>query len=165
MESATRSDRLLIGARFRSGFAGCFTRNIVYNSRRPTRQEPKSGAQIKGGINQNRFNPGCGRGRDRGVWTFGGGLCRSRRTRTRDEKKVDEIKARGELNAAVLAEPPWLAENTTGSGPQYFGSAWMITEEIAKRLGVKIAVTPVSHETKIPILATGQVDVRSRPWR
>ncbi len=78
-------------------------------------------------------------------------------------KKVDEIKARGVLNAAVLAEPPWLAENTTGSGPQYFGSAWMITEEIAKRLGVKIAVTPVSHETKIPILATGQVDVTVAP--
>jgi len=78
-------------------------------------------------------------------------------------KKVDEIKARGAINVAVLAEPPWLAENTTGTGPQYFGSAWIITEEIAKRLGVKIAVTPVSHETKIPILATGQVDVTVAP--
>ena len=78
-------------------------------------------------------------------------------------KKVDEIKARGAINVAVLAEPPWLAENTTGSGPQYFGSAWIITEEIANRLGVKIAVTPVSHETKIPILATRQVDVTVAP--
>ena len=78
-------------------------------------------------------------------------------------KKVDEIKARGAINVAVLAEPPWLAENTTGTGPQYFGSAWIITEEIAKRLGVKIAVTPVSHETKIPILATGLVDVTVAP--
>ncbi|CAN5229222.1 N/A [soil metagenome] len=78
-------------------------------------------------------------------------------------KKIDEIKARGVINVAVLAEPPWLAENTTGSGEQYFGSAWVITEEIAKRLGVKIAVTPVSHETKIPILATGQVDVTVAP--
>ena len=78
-------------------------------------------------------------------------------------KKVDEITKRGVLNVAVLAEPPWLAENTTGSGAQYFGSAWTITEEIAKRLGVKIAVTPVSHETKIPILATGQVDVTVAP--
>jgi polar amino acid transport system substrate-binding protein len=78
-------------------------------------------------------------------------------------KKVDEIKARGTINVAVLAEPPWLAENTTGSGPQYFGSAWVITDEIAKRLGVGISVTPVSHETKIPILATGQVDVTVAP--
>lgn len=78
-------------------------------------------------------------------------------------KKVDEIQKRGVINVAVLAEPPWLAENTTGSGPQYFGSAWVITEEIAKRLGVKIAVTPVSHETKIPILATGQVDITVAP--
>src|SRR4026209_923132 len=69
-------------------------------------------------------------------------------------KKVDESTKRGVLNVAVLAEAPWLAEITTGSGPQYFGSAWAITEEIARRLGVKIAVTPVSHETKIPILAT-----------
>src|SRR5882724_11318772 len=78
-------------------------------------------------------------------------------------KKIDEIKARGVINAAVLAEPPWLAENTTGSGAQYFGSAWVITEEIAKRLGVTINVTPVSHETKIPILATGQVDITVAP--
>jgi polar amino acid transport system substrate-binding protein len=80
-----------------------------------------------------------------------------------ESKKIDEIKQRGVLNVAVLAEPPWLAENTTGSGPQYFGSAWVITEEIAGRLGVKIAVTPVSHETKIPILATGQVDITVAP--
>jgi polar amino acid transport system substrate-binding protein len=78
-------------------------------------------------------------------------------------KKIDQIKERGVINVGVLAEPPWLAENTTGSGAQYFGSAWVITEEIANRLGVKIEVTPVSHETKIPILATGQVDVTVAP--
>jgi polar amino acid transport system substrate-binding protein len=78
-------------------------------------------------------------------------------------KKVDEIKQRGVLKVAVLAEPPWLAENTTGSGPQYFGSAWVITEEVASRLGVQVEVTPVSHETKIPILGTGQVDMTVAP--
>jgi len=78
-------------------------------------------------------------------------------------KTIDEIKARGVMHVGVLAEPPWLAENTTGSGPQYFGSAWVITEEIAKRLGVKIEVTSVSHETKIPILATHQVDITVAP--
>ena len=78
-------------------------------------------------------------------------------------KHIDQIKERGVIKVAVLAEPPWLAENTSGSGPQYFGSAWTITDEIAKRLGVKIEVTPVSHETKIPILATGQVDITVAP--
>jgi polar amino acid transport system substrate-binding protein len=78
-------------------------------------------------------------------------------------KKVDEIKARGTLNVAVLAEPPWLAENTKGDGERFYGSAWVIAQEIANRLGTKIEVTPVSHETKIPILATGQVDVTVAP--
>jgi len=78
-------------------------------------------------------------------------------------KKVDEIKARGTLNVAVLAEPPWLAENTKGDGERFFGSAWVIAQEVANRLGTKIEVTPVSHETKIPILATGQVDITIAP--
>jgi polar amino acid transport system substrate-binding protein len=78
-------------------------------------------------------------------------------------KKIDEIKERGVLRVAVLAEPPWLAENTTGSGPQYYGSAWVIAEEVAARLGAEIEVTPVSHETKIPILGTGQVDLTIAP--
>jgi polar amino acid transport system substrate-binding protein len=78
-------------------------------------------------------------------------------------KTIDEIKERGVIHVGVLAEPPWLAQNTTGSGPQYFGSAWVITEELAKRLGVKIEVTEVSHETKIPILATRQVDIVVAP--
>lgn len=78
-------------------------------------------------------------------------------------KKIDEIKARGVLRLGVLAEPPWLAENTSGSGEQYYGSAWVIAQEIASQLGVEIEVTPVSHETKIPILATGQVDLTVAP--
>lgn len=82
---------------------------------------------------------------------------------TGTSKKVDEIKARGTLNVAVLAEPPWLAENTKGDGERFFGSAWVIAQEIANRLGTKIEVTPVSHETKIPILATGQVDITIAP--
>jgi polar amino acid transport system substrate-binding protein len=78
-------------------------------------------------------------------------------------KKIDAIKARGTLNVAVLAEPPWLAENTKGDGERFYGSAWLIAQEIAKELGAKIEVTPVSHETKIPILATGQVDITIAP--
>lgn len=78
-------------------------------------------------------------------------------------KKIDQIREAGTIKVGVLAEPPWLAENTTGGDPRYFGSAWVITEEIAGRLGATIEVIPVSHETKIPILATGQVDVTVAP--
>ena len=77
--------------------------------------------------------------------------------------KVDAIKDRGTLRAAAIGEFPWLPENTTGSGPQYSGPAWVLAEEYADRLGVKLEVVPVSHETKMPILATGDADIRIAP--
>jgi polar amino acid transport system substrate-binding protein len=76
---------------------------------------------------------------------------------------VDAIKARGTLKAAAIGEFPWLPENTTGSGPQFSGPAWVLAEEYAKRLGVEIEVVPVSHETKVPILATGEADISIAP--
>jgi polar amino acid transport system substrate-binding protein len=76
---------------------------------------------------------------------------------------IDKIKERGVLRAAVIGEFPWLPENTTGSGPQFSGPAWVLAEDYAKRLGVKIQVIPVSHETKIPILATGDADISIAP--
>ena len=48
------------------------------------------------------------------------------------------IKERGALRVAAIGEFPWLPENTTGSGPQYSGPAWMLAEEYAKRLGVPL---------------------------
>src|SRR5262245_47462352 len=72
--------------------------------------------------------------------------------------KIDAIKQRGVLKVAAIGEFPWLPENTTGSGPQFSGPAWLLAEEYAKRLGVKLEVVPVSHETKVPILATGEAD-------
>lgn len=96
-------------------------------------------------------------------WAISPSLADVQVPATGTSKKVDEIKARGTLNVAVLAEPPWLAENTKGDGERFYGSAWVIAQEIANRLGTKIEVTPVSHETKIPILATGQVDVTIAP--
>jgi polar amino acid transport system substrate-binding protein len=77
--------------------------------------------------------------------------------------KVDAIKARGTLRAAAIGEFPWLPENTTGSGPPYSGPAWVLAEDYADRLGVKLEVVPVSHETKIPILATGDADISIAP--
>src|SRR3954454_16407173 len=63
---------------------------------------------------------------------------------------VDAIKKRGALRAAATGLLPWLPENTSGSGPQFSGPAWVLAIEYAKRLGVKLATVPVSHETKGP---------------
>src|SRR5450432_1482536 len=78
-------------------------------------------------------------------------------------KKIDEIKKRGVLKAAAIGEFPWLPENTSGSGPQFSGPAWMLAEDIAKRLGVKLEIVAVSHETKVPILAAGGADISIAP--
>lgn len=77
--------------------------------------------------------------------------------------KVDAIKERGVLKAAAIGEFPWLPENTSGSGEQFSGPAWLLANEYAKRLGVKLEVVPVSHETKVPILATGEADISIAP--
>jgi polar amino acid transport system substrate-binding protein len=63
------------------------------------------------------------------------------------------------LRVAVLANAPWLLENTTGGGEQWSGPAWVLAKEYAKRLGVKVEPVLVSHETKIPVLASNQVDI------
>jgi polar amino acid transport system substrate-binding protein len=63
------------------------------------------------------------------------------------------------LRVAVLANAPWLVENTTGGGEQWSGPAWVLAKEYAKRLGVKVEPVLVSHETKIPVLASNQVDI------
>jgi polar amino acid transport system substrate-binding protein len=77
--------------------------------------------------------------------------------------RVDEIRQRGTLRVAVLPEPPWLKQNTTGSGEPFEGPAWMLAEAYADALGVTLEPVPVSHETKVPILATGQVDMTIAP--
>jgi polar amino acid transport system substrate-binding protein len=82
---------------------------------------------------------------------------------TGQSKKIDEIKKRGTLRVAVIGEFPWLPENTSGSGPKFSGPAWILAEEYAKRLGVKVETIPVSHETKVPILASGQADLSIAP--
>lgn len=77
--------------------------------------------------------------------------------------RIDAIKKAGVLRVAVLANAPWLVENTTGEGEHWSGPAWLLSEEYAKRLGVKLQPVLVSHETKIPVLAANQVDISITP--
>jgi len=73
--------------------------------------------------------------------------------------RVDAIRKAGVLRVGVLANAPWLVENTTGQGEAWSGPAWLLANEYAKRLGVKLQAVPVSHETKVPVLASNQVDI------
>ncbi|MDB5889614.1 MAG: transporter substrate-binding protein [Polaromonas sp.] len=77
--------------------------------------------------------------------------------------RIDAIKKSGVLRAAVLSNPPWLVENTTGSGDAWAGPAWILANEYARQLGVKLQAVPVSHETKVPVLASNQADMTISP--
>src|SRR5437660_5842478 len=77
--------------------------------------------------------------------------------------RIDAIKKAGVLRVGVLANAPWLVENTSGQGAAWSGPAWLLANEDAKRLGVKLEAVPVSHETKVPVLASNQVDISVTP--
>jgi polar amino acid transport system substrate-binding protein len=77
--------------------------------------------------------------------------------------RVDAIRKAGALRVAVLANLPWLAENTSGTGEAWDGPAWTLSREYARLLGVKLEPVPVSHETKVPVLAANQVDLSITP--
>jgi polar amino acid transport system substrate-binding protein len=77
--------------------------------------------------------------------------------------RIDAIKKAGALRVGVLANAPWLVENTTGVGDHWSGPAWDLAKEYAKHLGVKLEPVLVSHETKIPVLASNQVDISVTP--
>ena len=73
--------------------------------------------------------------------------------------RVDAIRKAGVLKVGVLANLPWLAENTSGAGEPWHGPAWTLSKEYARLLGVKLQPMLVSHETKVPVLAANQVDL------
>lgn len=77
--------------------------------------------------------------------------------------RIDAIKKAGALRVAVLSNPPWLVENTTGGAEPWSGPAWLLANEYAKQLGVKLQLVPVSHETKVPVLASNQADMTISP--
>ena len=90
-------------------------------------------------------------------------MAQDRTRRPGASPRIDAISKAGVLRVAVLANAPWLVENTTGSGEHWSGPAWVLSEEYAKRLGVKLQPVLVSHETKIPVLAANQVDISITP--
>jgi polar amino acid transport system substrate-binding protein len=77
--------------------------------------------------------------------------------------RIDAIRKAGELRVGVLQNAPWLIENTTGNGEPWSGPAWLLAKEYARLLGVKLSTVPVSHETKVPVLASNQVDMTISP--
>lgn len=77
--------------------------------------------------------------------------------------RIDAIQKAGALRVGVLANPPWLLETTSGQGEAWSGPAWMLAREYARRLNVKLKPVPVSHETKVPVLASNQVDISITP--
>ena len=78
--------------------------------------------------------------------------------------RIDAIKKAGVLRVGVLANAPWLVENTSGAGGDtWSGPAWLLAQEYARLLGVKVEPVPVSHETKVPVLASNQVDMSITP--
>jgi polar amino acid transport system substrate-binding protein len=79
------------------------------------------------------------------------------------DPRADAIRKAGELRVGVLANIPWLVENTSGQGEPWDGPAWTLAKEYAKLLGVKLKPVPVSHETKVPVLAANQVDLTLSP--
>jgi polar amino acid transport system substrate-binding protein len=77
--------------------------------------------------------------------------------------RIDQIKQRGSLRVAVLAEYPWLTQNTEPGGKPFAGPAWRLAEEYANRLGVKLETVPVTFDNKVSILTSGQVDITIAP--
>jgi polar amino acid transport system substrate-binding protein len=77
--------------------------------------------------------------------------------------RVQAIQKAGAFRVGVLANPPWLVENTSGSGEQWSGPGWTLAKEYARLLGVKLQPVAVSHETKVPVLASNQVDMTVSP--
>lgn len=77
--------------------------------------------------------------------------------------RIDAIRKAGQLRVGVLQNAPWLLENTSGSGEAWSGPAWLLAKEYARLLGVGLQTVPVSHETKVPVLASNQVDMTISP--
>ena len=77
--------------------------------------------------------------------------------------RIDAIRQRGTLRVAVLDEYPWLKKKLAGAGSRFEGAAWLLAEDYAKRLGVRLETTPVGFDDKVSILSSDQVDITVVP--
>lgn len=80
-----------------------------------------------------------------------------------ESPRIDAIRKAGVLRVGVVNNPPWLSQNTRGSGEPWSGPSWTLGQEFARLLGVRIAPVPVSHETKVPALVANQMDIMIGP--
>ncbi|MFY1847015.1 transporter substrate-binding domain-containing protein, partial [Achromobacter dolens] len=80
-----------------------------------------------------------------------------------ESPRIDAIRKAGVLRVGVVNNPPWLVQNTTGSGEPWMGSSWLLGKEFARLLDVKIVPVQVSHETKVPALIANQMDIMIGP--
>ena len=78
-------------------------------------------------------------------------------------ERVDAIRQRGTLRVAVLDEYPWLKKNPAGASAPFEGPAWLLAEDYARRLGVKLETTPVGFDDKVSILSSNRVDITIVP--
>ncbi len=80
-----------------------------------------------------------------------------------ESARVDAIRKAGVLRVGVVNNPPWLVQNTSGSGEPWMGSSWTLGKEFAQLLGVKVVPVQVSHETKVAALIANQMDIMIGP--
>lgn len=78
-------------------------------------------------------------------------------------ERIDAIRQRGTLRVAVLDEYPWLKKNPAGASAPFEGPAWLLAEDYAKHLGVRLETTPVGFDDKVSILAGNRVDITIAP--
>ncbi len=76
---------------------------------------------------------------------------------------INRIKASGVLKVGVLSQLPWIGENPANTKESWYGPTWMQAKKVASELGVKLVPVPVSHETKVTAVQTGQVDITIAP--
>lgn len=69
---------------------------------------------------------------------------------------LDQVRQRGTLIAGVAPDKPPMGYYDKSGHLTGYGAD--IAAEIAKELGVKLKLTPVTSETRIPLLTSGQVD-------
>src|SRR5205085_9339118 len=78
-------------------------------------------------------------------------------TLAQNKSTLETIKERGVIRAGVAKSVPNFGFiDETGN---HVGFDYDIVTEIAKRLGVKLEVTPVTSATRIPTLQQGRVDI------